>query len=222
MNLKSSNGLNDQEHLATRRQILEAAGEVFAELGFRNATVREICSRAGVNSAGLNYHFGDKEKLYAEVFRYSREMCLAKYPPLLDVGPTAPAEERLRAFVLSFLLRIFDQGAIAWHGKLMSREMVEPTAALDSIIEEKLRPMAEQLAGIVAELLHRPASDPAVRLCSASIVSQCVFYHHCGPMLARLYPDQPPLDSAGAARLADHITDFSLAALKNLQLPPTS
>lgn len=204
---------------ATRQQILEAAGEVFAEAGFRDTTVREICRRADVNIAAVNYHFGDKEKLYAEVLRYSGQKCLAKYPPLLDVGPEAPAEDKLRAFVHSFLLRIFAKGSIAWHGKLMSREMVEPTAALDSLIEERIRPMAGLLRGIVAEILRGEASDEDVRLCSFSIVSQCVFYHHCRPVLARLFPDQPPLDPESAGRLADHIARFSLAALKHWRPP---
>ena len=220
MNLKPSND-SDPGHVATRSQILEAAGEVFAEVGFRVATVREICHRANVNIAAINYHFGDKERLYAEVLRYSQERAMEKYPPLLNVSPTAPAEEKLRAFIHSFLLRIFAKGSIAWHGKLMSREMVDPTAALDSIIAEKIRPMAEQLRTIVAEILQRPGTDELVRLCGFSIVSQCVFYHHCQPVLTRLYPNQPPLDTAGAARLADHITRFSLAALLDLRVPPT-
>jgi AcrR family transcriptional regulator len=218
--LKSSIVSPEAEHQATRQQILEAAGEVFAEAGFREATVRQICLRAGVNVAAINYHFGDKEKLYAEVLLYSQQKCLEKYPTLLNVGPAAPAEEKLQAFILSFLLRIFDKGPIAWHGKLMSREMVEPTAALDSIIKERIRPMAAQLGAIVAEILHRPVGDDAVRMCSFSIVSQCVFYHHCRPVLTRLYPDQPPLDAAEAARLADHITRFSLAAMKHLPAAP--
>jgi hypothetical protein len=46
------------------------------------------------------------------------------------------------------------------------------------------------------------------------VVSQCVFYHHCGPVVARLFPKQPPLDAAGIETLAAHITKFSLAAMK--------
>ena len=206
----------DTSHAETRRLLLEAAGTVFAEFGFRDATVREICHRAGANIAAVNYHFGDKENLYAEVLRYSQAKSIEKYPPLLNVGPEASPEEKLRAFIHSLLLRVFENGPISWHGKIMSREMVDPTAALDAIIAEKIRPMAEQLRIIVAEILQRPASEEAVRLCGFSIVSQCVFYHHCRPVLTRLYPDQPPLDTVGAARLADHITRFSLAALKHL------
>ena len=48
---------------ATRLQLIEAAGEVFAEMGFQNATVREICRRAGANVAAVNYHFQSKEAL---------------------------------------------------------------------------------------------------------------------------------------------------------------
>src|SRR5271156_5540224 len=135
MKLKSPAGLADASLDETRHQLLGAAGEVFAEFGFRDATVREICRRAGANIAAINYHFGDKETLYTEVLRYSHGKALEKYPPLLGVAADAPAEKKLRAFVNSLLLRIFDTGPTAWHGKLMSREMIEPSAALDSLIE---------------------------------------------------------------------------------------
>jgi AcrR family transcriptional regulator len=200
----------------TRRHLLEAAGAVFAEFGFRDATVREICRRAGANIAAVNYHFGDKETLYAEVLRYAHGKALEKYPPLLDVAADAPPEKKLQAFVHSFLLRIFDKGPTAWHGKLMSREMIEPTAALDSLVEERMRPMAAQLWQIVAEILDCPPNDERVRLCSMSVVSQCVFYHHCRPVVSRLFPKHLPQNVANIERLADYITKFSLSAMKHL------
>ena len=197
----------------TRRQLLEAAGEVFAEAGFRDATVREICRRGKANVAAVNYHFGDKETLYLEVLRHSHARALEKYPPLLGVGPEAPPEEKLHAFVHSLLLRIFDKGPTSWHGKLMLREMIEPTAALDSVVAERIRPMASELGKIVGDILGRPPGDELVRRCAFSVVSQCVFYHHCRPVVTRLYPEQPSPDPAAIGKLADHITRFSLAAL---------
>jgi len=199
----------------TRRQLLEAAGEVFAEVGFRDATVREICRRANANIAAVNYHFGDKETLYAEVMRYAQQKSLEKHPPLLAVSPNAVPEKKLHAFVESLLRRIFDNGPTAWYGKLMSREMIEPTAALDSLVAEKIRPMSEQIQSIVAEILGSHADEDRVRQCSWSVMSQCVFYKHCGALLTRLFPEQR-FDASAIKQLADHITEFSLAAMKNL------
>jgi AcrR family transcriptional regulator len=217
MKLKSPTELVDASPDETRRQLLEAAGEVFAEAGFRDATVREICRRAGANVAAINYHFGDKENLYLEVLRYAHGKALAKYPPMLDLPDDAPPEKKLRAFVHSLLLRIFDKGPTSWHGKLMSREMIEPTAALDSLVEERMRPMVAQLWKIVAEILDCPVNDERVRLCSLSVVSQGVFYNHCRPVVSRLFPDKLPHDEESIERLADHITKFSLAAMKHLR-----
>ena len=221
MNLKSLSDSGNPAHDETRRQLLEAAGEVFAETGFRNATVREICRRAGANVAAVNYHFGDKETLYVEVLRDSQQKAFEKYPPLLGVAADAPPEEKLRAFIRSFLLRIFDSGSITRFGKMMSREMVEPTGALDLLLEVRIRPMADQLRGLVAEILGGSPDDEEVRLCCFSIVSQCVFFHHCRTMITRLFPDQR-LDASAVAPLAGHIARFSLAAMKHLPDPEPS
>ena len=215
MNLKSVTRPAPDPHDETRRQILEAAGGVFAEVGFRNATIREICRLAGANIAAVNYHFGDKETLYAEVLRHSQQKAFEKYPPLMGVGADAPPEEKLRAFIQSFLLRIFDGSSTAWFGKMMSREMVEPTEALDLLMKERMQPMANLLRGIVAEILGCSPDAEKVRLCCFSVVSQCVFYHHCRTMISRLFPEQR-LDASAVEQLAGHIARFSLAAMKNL------
>lgn len=205
----------------TRQLLLEAAGGVFAERGYRDTTVRAVCRRAGVNVGAVNYHFGDKEHLYLEVLRYSHGKALEKYPPDMGVSPTDPPATRLRAFIRSFLFRIFDPGPTAWHGKLITMEMIQPSAVLDALTEERFRPMADQLTGLVRELLGGAADAEKVRLCAASIVSQCVFYHHCRPVISRLFPEQrfAPED---IERLAEHIIRFSLAGLHASARPTRS
>jgi AcrR family transcriptional regulator len=51
----------------TRNNILGAATEAFAELGYTAASVREICGRVGASPNAINYHFGSKESLYREI-----------------------------------------------------------------------------------------------------------------------------------------------------------
>jgi AcrR family transcriptional regulator len=210
---------NETSQDATREHLLEAAGEVFAEAGFRAATVREICQRAGANIAAVNYHFGDKEQLYRAVLQETYRAAIAKYPADLGLTPRATPEERLRAFIYSFLMRIFSEGPSARHGKLMAREMIEPTGALDEIVKENIRPMATVLIGIVGDLLGRNRDQETLRYCAMSVVSQILFYHHCRPVVMRMFPDLK-FNTAAIEKLTTHITRFSLAAIKEMAGKP--
>ena len=79
-------------------RLLAAATEVFAEVGYRAATLREICRRGQANIAAVNYHFRDKEHLYAAVVRQAVAAAgegLAR----IDPNPADPPEEKLRHFI---------------------------------------------------------------------------------------------------------------------------
>ena len=204
--------IHNPEQDTTRQRILEAAGEVFAHQGFHRATIREICAKAGANVAAVNYHFGDKEKLYAEVVRYAHMCAIVKHPLGLGVPDDAPPEKRIHAFVKSMLHRLMDEGRPAWQGKLMSREMAEPTAALDLIVEEQIRPNFTYLYKAVGEFLGREAGPERVRPCVASIVGQCLFYFFCRAVFERLNPDLK-LGPHAIDGIAAHITRFSLAGI---------
>ena len=54
---------------STKDRILGAAEELFAQHGFAGTSLRQVTSRADVNIAAVNYHFGSKENLVNEVFR---------------------------------------------------------------------------------------------------------------------------------------------------------
>ncbi len=197
--------------LETRQRLVEAAGEVFAEHGFRDATIREICERAKANIAAVHYHFGDKEELYAAVFTYARSCAVAQFDE--QVTPGIPAEERLRVFVRAVLTRFFDEGRPAWLGKLVAQEMIDPTKALDSLVNEQIRPNSERLKAIVRELIGVEIDEQELWRCTFSIAAQWLFYFHCGQVVKRLNPDQR-FGRQELERLADHITKFSVAALK--------
>jgi AcrR family transcriptional regulator len=200
----------------TRERLLEAGGAVFSEAGYRAATVREIVARSGgANLAAVNYHFGDKEGLYAAVLQHYAKESLSKHPPLAGLAPDATPEQQLHAYVRSFLLRIFDQGS--FHGKMMAREMVEPTAALGRIVEQMIRPLYGRLCAIVKTLAGPKAGVTAVERAAKSIVGQCLFYKHCAPVLRLLDGRLPDLRDIDA--LADHIVSFSAAGIRQLGAP---
>jgi TetR/AcrR family transcriptional regulator, regulator of cefoperazone and chloramphenicol sensitivity len=199
----------------TRQRLIEAAGEVFAERGFRAATVRDICQRAKANVAAVNYYFGDKEHLYTAVLKYAFHNSLQKYPPLLALDDNASPERRLHAYILSFMLRCLGEGSPAWLGKLMAREMAEPTHALDILIHEAFRPLFEVLMSLVRELLGPRAQPAQVQLCADSIIAQCLHYQHARPVLVRFDPGLR-FDLVAIERWANHIAEFSLAALRQL------
>lgn len=198
-------------HPETRQRLLEAAGEVFAEHGFHDATVREICEKAGANVAAAHYHFGDKEELYAAVFDYAKSCAGVELETAL-AGVT-DAEERLRVFVHSYLTHFFDRGRLAWFGKLVAQEMIQPTKVLDALVSDRIRPNHERLKEVVREIVGADVSDEVLRNCAFSIAAQWTFYFHFGQVVRRLYP-QAQFDAAEIDRLADHITKFCLAALK--------
>jgi AcrR family transcriptional regulator len=201
-----------RDDVDTRDRLLWAAGEVFAERGFRSATVREICQRAGANVAAVNYHFGDKETLYVEVLSLAHR-CAAEGEEGPDAG--GPAAARLGAFVRGVLRRMLDDGRPAWQGKLMAMEMVEPTHALPMLAKREIAPKFQALRAIVGELLGPAATARRTRMAAASIVGQCLFYKHARPVLAIIAPEQG-YGPADIDAMADHITAFSLAALRGM------
>lgn len=136
---------------------------------------------------------------------------MERYPPLLNLDDKASPEQRLRAFIRSFMLRCLGEGSPAWLGKLMEREMAEPTHALDILIHGAFRPLFELLMSIVRELLGPRAQLAQVQLCADSILAQCLQYQHARPMFVRFDPELK-FDLADIERWANHIAEFSLAA----------
>ncbi len=195
---------------ATQGRVLEAAGQVFADKGFEGATVREICQRAGVNIAAVNYYFRDKERLYIEAVKSACHDPAGHFP--LPAWPEGtPGLVKLRDFIQTMVRRMVDNHRTQWHRQLFLREMAQPTAACAELVREGIRPMAEVLSGILGELM--PDVPQAKRwLIGFSIVGQCLFYRLAQPIVTMLVGEEEHR-RYDATLLAEHITQFTLAAL---------
>ena len=106
-----------QDAARTQKNLLMAASDIFAEKGFRDATIAEISKRAGTNGAAVNYHFGDKETLYREAWRQSFRDSIKAHPPDGGVDISAPPEQRLAGQVAALLRRINDKDNKEFHDR---------------------------------------------------------------------------------------------------------
>ena len=199
----------------TRTKLLDAAGQVFAESGFQSATVREICARAGVNIALVNYHFGDKLELYTEVLRHSVG---ASGNGIVKpaIRGTASAEEGFRELIHAMLLKIYGADRPGWHFRLMMHEFAQPTPAMASVIDETMRPIYDRFRALIGSMLRLAPDHDLVRLSTHSVIAQIVHYAHARHVISRLWPELE-LNLERIAQIATHIADFSLAGLRHIK-----
>ena len=195
-----------------RERILSAAGQEFAERGYEAATVRDICTAAGVNVAAINYYFGDKQRLYIESVKHAHEDRVRQVP-LPEWQPGTPPDRKLHDFVANMLERMLGLGQPPWQVRLMMREVLQPTEACRELVEDYIRPHFAVLVAVLRELTVGRLGEPELRRVGMSIVGQCFLYRAAGQVVGMLVP-QPEIDTLHSpAALADHVTAYALAAL---------
>jgi len=194
-----------------RNRLLLAATEICAESGFRSASVRKICERAGVNLAMVNYYFGTKDELYLAVIKRASER---GFMETLNTAsdPAVSAPQRLGQIIELLLTNMLSEGPESDVAKLFTWELVEPTPGLAYIVETLVRPLNDAIQALVHEISPHELRDEQARLCTFSILGQIVFYSHSRPMNDLLVPELR-YDSAGIRAIATHITTFSLRGL---------
>ncbi|MBL7154602.1 MAG: CerR family C-terminal domain-containing protein [Phycisphaerae bacterium] len=202
----------------TRSNLLDAASKCFAERCFWETTNADICSKANVNTASVNYHFGSKDNLYIEAWKHSFEKSMKAHPPDGGVPVDSAPEQRLHGRILALMRRIGDPENC--EVEIIHKEMANPTGLLAETMHKVIKPIDDALKGIIEELLGSAANEQRIQFCEMSIMSQCF-----GPMLrlrrARtgqdaVFPKGPPFDF-DAESLAEHVTQFSLAGIRAIR-----
>ncbi len=121
----------------TRTRILDAAEELFMQHGFEATSMRLLTSKAGVNLAAVNYHFGSKEALVEALFRRRLDPINASRLAELDrveAGGSPSAEAIIRAFIGPSLRLIEDAKGGRNFIRLLGRSYTEPAKATRALI----------------------------------------------------------------------------------------
>ena len=154
----------------TRRRLLTAACEVFAQKGYRDAKVADICRRAGANVAAVNYYFSNKASLYAEAWRYAfQEIAEPDFSELANASP----QERLRENIKTIMKTFSMEGKGGHFSRIYMMELVNPTGLIPDSWREMIDPRRQRLHNLIREIMGPKADVQSILFCELSIVNQC-------------------------------------------------
>ena len=94
--------LKEQEKLARRTIIIDAAEKEFAEKPFQKVTMRDIAKRAGISPALIYRHFPDQQSLFAEAFMRGIGKVFEKIFVTIDESPDGAIEQVISDFIEYF------------------------------------------------------------------------------------------------------------------------
>ena len=161
--------------IETREAIISAAEEEFAEKGFELASAREICRRAGVNSALLSRYFGSKESLYRIV---AKKLFGDLGAPLADLSDKVTDDASWRAAVREWVgdmlfMTIPTEKAQKLCAALFRHEVTRPTKFHNEFKEAFGRPVYEGLKKLISSKMK---DDVKLNLLTSSVWAQVSIY----------------------------------------------
>jgi AcrR family transcriptional regulator len=135
----------------TEQRILDAAEGLFAQHGFTGTSLRMITTRAGVNLAAVNYHFGSKEALLRAtldriVGPVNRERLAMLERAEAAAGERPPSVEAvLEAFLapdLRMMRDMGDRGALLM--RFLGRSQTEPTELVQRLVRAQFMDLGQR------------------------------------------------------------------------------
>jgi AcrR family transcriptional regulator len=192
----------------SKRKLIDAAGQIFAEVGYKAATIRQITDRAEANVAAVNYYFGDKLQLYRTVLQTVTEQLVRMLSANCSEGSP---EERLRQFVRSILV-VRSQEEDSWASLLMVREITELQGEQVEFIVEAVRPLHLIAVRIVAGLAAG-GDQGRIELAASLLVTMCI-NRVCQQRLERRLSANHSIASDGLEGTVEHVSRFALAGIQ--------
>jgi TetR/AcrR family transcriptional regulator, regulator of cefoperazone and chloramphenicol sensitivity len=164
--------LSTKNNAEPRQKILLTALELFAELGFERATIRQIAKKADVNVSAIGYYFGDKAGLYQAAF--TEPMGSPKDDIALFDSPGLSLEQALDGLFMGFVEPLKDNKLAQLCTRLHMREMVEPTGLWAQEINDGITPYHHALLQVLQRHLKINSLDDDLQRLAVCIVAMGV------------------------------------------------
>ena len=162
---------------ATAEKILQVASRMFAEKGFANVSVRDICRETGTSPPVIYYYFGSKKGLFDAVAR--KQISMAAFIQKLARGSASKDPRKgLESFVSTYLSNFpehtFDVGLYMRDSASLDKH----SAQMVSEDLEKIRELAHGLIerGIAAGTFRRTDAGLATD-CLLGMLNRVIFQH---------------------------------------------
>ncbi|MGB7768321.1 MAG: TetR/AcrR family transcriptional regulator [Verrucomicrobiia bacterium] len=144
----------------TRERVLDAAERLFAERGLEAVSIRDITRAARANLAAINYHFGGKRELVAEIFSRRLTPLNQKRLALLDAAEQMAASKpaRLEAILEALIRPTVEQSFACACGsktfmQLFGRCLSEPDAAVERLIHSHFEKIIQRFNAAILRVL---------------------------------------------------------------------
>jgi len=214
MNLRALKPLKE-----TQTRILDTAEELFMQHGFGGASMRMLTTRAGVNLAVVNYHFGSKDALIEAVFRRRLDPMNAQRLAALDrleaeaAGSALAPDAIIRAFLGPSLRMVEDtrDGGRSFT-RLLGRAYTEPAKAIRQLIGRMYAPAMERFkSAFLRALPELPRDELVWRL---HFMFGTLAYTLAATDTVQLIAVAKPEDRYDARVLEDRLVAFTGAGLR--------
>ncbi len=147
---------------------------MFAEKGFERATGKEICERAGSNSAAVNYYYGGMEALYGEVLVEANRRLFGYDRLAAAVSGESEPREKLRKVIELMVRTVASSDTSSWALRVLSREVLTPSPTFQVLWDRELVPKRQLIREIVGGILGLAPDHPAVARCGLSCMAPFV------------------------------------------------
>ncbi|NLF82826.1 MAG: TetR/AcrR family transcriptional regulator [Candidatus Gastranaerophilales bacterium] len=203
-----------QEKKDIRDRIIEVAGEIFAEKGYQNTTVRDICQKANTYQLSINYHFGSKENLFKEVLLKTYQDTLEAN--LIERIKDLPLEKQLEEIIATRVKSIFSKGRDGIHFRIILKEIPQNYNLVVETMRNPLLNYLEEVKKVIWNLSDRKLHDFGLNYCASLIVSHIAVLSMHEKARVLLFDTKNP-DEKQLEKFINYTKNFVLAGIEKMK-----